>query len=208
MASVQARHSRTCALGKPWTPFTKERLAGCSCQPSFFIVIREGRKSHRERVGKDRQSAERALRKIGTQVDEGVYQPQKAIRFSAWAERYLDGLEREATTVRSYRSTMTYAKQAFADKVVRRLTTEDVLRFNAVMRQAGASASTRAKHLRVLIACLNSAIAHGYASRNPARELPKGERPRIHRKEAAFFENDELPRLFAEIPPTVYRVLS
>lgn len=44
-------------------------------------------------------------------------------------------------------------------------------------------------------------------SRNPARELPKGERPRIHRKEAAFFENDELPRLFAEVPPTVYRVL-
>jgi hypothetical protein len=77
MASVQARHGRACRLGKPWTPFTKERLAGCSCQPSFYVVVREGRKSHRERVGKDRQSAERALRKIGTSVDEGIYQPQR-----------------------------------------------------------------------------------------------------------------------------------
>jgi hypothetical protein len=82
MASVQARHSRACALGKPWTPFSKERLAGCSCQPSFYVVVCEGRKLHRERVGKDRQAAERALRKIGTAVDEGVYMPQKAIRFT------------------------------------------------------------------------------------------------------------------------------
>lgn len=207
MASIQTRHARACAIGKPWTPFEKARLDGCDCGPTFYVVIREGAKLHRERVGKDRQAAERALRKLGTQVDEGLFQPQKSIRFSAWADRYLDGLEREPSTVHSYRATMGYAKQAFGEKVVRRLTTEDVKRFTSIMRDAGASDSTRAKHLRVLVACLNSAIAHGFASRNSASELPKGERPRARRKESAYFENDELPRLFGEIPAGVYREL-
>jgi integrase len=62
------------------------------------------------------------------------------------------------------------------------------------------SASTRAKHLRVLGACLQSAARHGYAARNPVRDLPRAERPRPEQKEAAYFENDELPRLFAEVP--------
>lgn len=203
MASVQARHKGSRSLGKVWTPFAKERLSGCDCGPTLYVVVRQGRKLYRERVGKDRQAAERALRKIGSQVDGGAYQPQKSIRFAVWADRYLDGLEREASTVDSYRSTMVYAKQVFGEKVVRRLTTEDVKRFTATMREAGASDSTRAKHLRVLGACLNSAIAHGYANRNPARELPKGERPRPRRKESAYFTNDELPPLFGKVPEGV-----
>jgi integrase len=110
--------------------------------------------------------------------------------------------------VRAYRSSMVYAKAAFGDKVVRWLTTEDVKRLTPMTRAAGISDSTRAKHLRVLISSLNAAVAHGYASRNVARELPKGERPRARRrKESAFFENEELPRLFQEVPDGVYRVL-
>ena len=39
--------------------------------------------------------------------------------------------------------------------------------------------------------------------------MPKGERPRGRRTEAAYFENDELPRLFAALEErgSVYRVL-
>jgi integrase len=77
---------------------------------------------------------------------------------------------------------------------------EDVARFNASLRRRGISASTRAKHLRVLGACLQSAVRHGYAARNPVRDLPSAEKPRPERKEAAYFQNDEIPRLFAELP--------
>ena len=103
---------------------------------------------------------------------------------------------------------MGYAKQAFAEKIVRRLTIQDVKRFTGLMRDAGASDSTRAKHLRVLVACLNSAIAHGYAARNVASELPKGERPRARKRESAYFTNAELPQLFAQLEDAgVFRVL-
>ena len=64
-----------------------------------------------------------------------------------------------------------------------------------------------AKHLRVLGACLEAAVIDGKAVRNPVRQLRPEARPRPQRKEAAYFENDELPRLFAELSGTGYRVL-
>jgi integrase len=42
---------------------------------------------------------------------------------------------------------------------------------------------------------------------NSVRELPPAQRPRPERKEAAYFENDELPRLFARLTQEPYRTL-
>src|SRR5262249_15533615 len=39
------------------------------------------------------------------------------------------------------------------------------------------------------------------------KALPKGEKPRPIRKEAAYFENDELPVLFEQLPQGLYKVL-
>lgn len=200
MASLQARHSRSCALGKPWTSFERA-TAGCSCPggPTYYVVVREGRKLHRDRAGKNRRQAQRALTKIQGRVDEGDFRPQLTIRFDDWGERWLQSLERKETTRAGYRSTVAYATQLFGAKVVRKLHPEDVAGLNLFLREHGVSASTRAKHLRVLGACLAAAVAHGYAARNPVRQLPKAERPRAERKESAYFENEELPRLFAEV---------
>jgi integrase len=88
---------------------------------------------------------------------------------------------------------------------VRRLQPADLAKLNKLMRERMLSDSTRAKHLRVLNACLSSAVEHNKASRVP--KLPKAERPRPRRKEAAYFENDELPRLFEQVADGVYRVL-
>jgi hypothetical protein len=38
-----------------------------------------------------------------------------------------------------------------------------------------------------------------HSESNPVRELPPAHRPRPERKEAAYFENEELPRLFAHM---------
>ena len=61
--------------------------------------------------------------------------------------------------------------------------------------------------MRVLGACLQSALRHGYAARNPVRDLPLAERPRPERTEAAYFENAELPRLFVELPDGLIKTL-
>lgn len=70
------------------------------------------------------------------------------------------------------------------------------------------SVSTRAKHLRVLNACLGAAVAHGFAARNVIGALPKSEKPRATKKESAFFEQAELPKVFAQVPEGVSRVIS
>jgi integrase len=54
---------------------------------------------------------------------------------------------------------------------------------------------------------LQAALFYRLAESNPVRELPPAHRPRPERKEAAYFENDELPRLFAELQDARARML-
>lgn len=207
MASLHARHSRSCPLSE-FTTFDTS-LDGCECKrgPMYVVVVRQGRKTEKRSVGHNRKNAERAFRKVEVEVDEGAYRPQLNVRFAEWGERWLAALERKETTRDSYRSTIAYASEAFGSKLVRQLQPQDIAALNVSMRETGLSDSTRAKHLRVLGACLGSAVQHGYAARNPVRLLPSGEKPRPKRRESAYFENDELPRLFAAIPEGVYRTL-
>lgn len=209
MASIQARHTRACALSRPWTTFEHARR-GCTCAggPTYYVVVRRGRRLHRERVGKDRQQAARALRKIGTQVDEGEYRPQANIRFAEWGQQWLAALRRPKESTRfSYGSTIAHATEVFGDRVVRSLSVGDVSRFLERLAELGLTPSTQAKHLRVLGASLQGAVRHGYAARNPVRELDRSEKPSTERREAAYFETDELPRLFAELQDGLHRTI-
>ena len=195
MASLQARHSKACALGDTFR--AADNTEGCTCRPALFVFVRQDGKTHKHRAGRNRKLAERLLTKFQHQEDEGEYEAQKNVRFGEWADRWLKSLERKETTRESYASTVSWAKQAFSSKVVRLVGTEDVARLNQLMRDAGLSDSTRAKHLRVLHACLASAIQHGYAVRNPVKRLPKSEKPSPSSREAAYFTDEEIPRLFA-----------
>ncbi len=219
MASLHARHSRRCALGQVWT---SPEADGCTCKPTHYVAARDDRgKLMRERVGKNKRNAIRARDKIAVAVDEGSYVPQKNITFDAWGPQWINALERKGTTIGGYRSTISYAAEVFGAKQVRRLGPDDIARFNQYLteirvrrrdgngghRMEPLSASTRAKHLRVLGACLNSAIRRKYAALNPVKELPPAEKPRPQRNESAYFTDDELPRLFAEVTPRVFRTL-
>jgi integrase len=199
MASLQSKHSKSCTSGKVWVPFDRA-LEGCSCAggPTYYVVVRDRQRSQKIRVGKNRREAERSLRKIAVEIDDGAFRPQPIVAFEEWGNRWLASLERKRSTVRSYEPTIAYATATFGRTAVRRLRAEDVARFSVSLRDRGMSPSTRAKHLRILGACLQAAIRHGYAARNPVRDLAPSEKPRPERKEAAYFENAELPRLFAE----------
>jgi integrase len=208
MASLQAKHSRDCALGRAWTPFDVA-VQGCNCPngPFYYVVVREGDASHKEPVGRDREQAEIALYRLVAAIEDGDYRPRPTIGFVEWADRWLASLERKPSTVGSYRSTISHAKETFGSQRVRRIGADDIARFNATLRERGCSPSTRAKHLRVLGACLQAAIFYRYADMNAVRELPPAQRPRPERKEAAYFENVELPRLFAQLQTEPYRTL-
>jgi len=128
VASLQAKHSRNCAQGRAWTPF-EAAMAGCTCAsgPLYYVVVRDGGRADKIRVGRNRRDAERALRKIAVSVDDGDYQPQLNIGFADWADQWLASLERKPATLRSYRPTMRYASDLFRRKRVRRLRPQDIV---------------------------------------------------------------------------------
>src|SRR5581483_6152865 len=132
-------------------------------------------------------------------------QGERGIGFTEWADGWLGSLERKRTTVESYRSTVTHAKAILGDQAVREIGAEDIARFNVALRDLGCSASTRAKHLRVLGACLQAAVFYRHADHNAVRQLPHAQRPRPERKEAAYLENHELPHLFEQLVEEPYR---
>ena len=208
MASLQANHHPRCASGRAWTTFD-QATEGCTCPegPFYYVVVRVGEHSHKEAVGRDRQHAEIALRRLVAAIEDGGYRPRPTIAFVDWADRWLAALERKPSTIGSYRSTIAHAKAAFGSQRVRRIGAEDIARFNGILRERGCSPSTRAKHLRVLGACLQAAVFYRFADTNAVRELPPAQRPRPERKEAAYFVNDELPRLFAHLRGEPFRTL-
>jgi hypothetical protein len=208
VVSLQARHSRLCDRQGAWTPFD-ETVAGCTCPegPAYYVVVRDGAHSHKEAVGRDREQAGFALGRVAAAIEDSEFRPRPDIGFADWGSRWLASLERKPATVSSYRSTVAHAREAFGGRRVRRLGAEDIARFNRLLREHGCSSSTRAKHLRVLGACLQAAVFYSYADSNPVRELPSAQRPRPERKEAAYFENEELPRLFAHLTQEPYRTL-
>ena len=103
---------------------------------------------------------------------------QPKVRFSDWGDRWLESLERKPSTVGSYRSTIAHAKRTFGAKCVDGLRPDDIAHFNRILRDRGCSPSTRAKHLRVLGACLQAAVFYRLCESNPVRELPPAHRPR------------------------------
>jgi len=208
IASVQARHSRKCFYEGAWTPASKTGpKSDCTCRPGFFIVHHAGRRLVREPAGWNLQQAERLRDKRAVELREGSYIEPSKVTFEEWGQRWLDSLERKQTTVDSYRSTIAYAGDAFGSRPLGKIGVGDITDLNANLREKKLSDVTRGKHLRVLQSCFSAAVAHGLIARNPVKGLPSGQRPRPRRKEAAYFENSELPLLFKAFPTVIERVL-
>ena len=204
MASLQLRHQKGCALGDTFRAAGNRE--GCTCSPTFYVFVHQSGKLSKEKIGKNEKVAKRKRDKLQVQEDEGTFEALKNIKFEKWADQWTGSLERKSTTVRSYETTMNFAKRAFGSKNVRAVSLGDISALNTSMREAGKSESTRGKHLRVLHACFASAIAHDYTAMNPVKKLPKSEKPSLVHREAAYFTNEELPRLFVAIPDGLYRV--
>jgi integrase len=228
VASLQARHQRECGIvaARPrktkadgtlrnpdqWTKFA-DAAEGCTCKPMYHIASSlPGGKLERRPVGHNRKEAGVALRAVQVEQDRGEYRPLRAVTFTSWWDEWMAGLRRpKESTKKSYISTGTYARKAFGHKKVRTLDVRDVEKFLDLMvrtvKRDGKivtepiAASTMAKHLRVLSACLSSAVKRGNAGRNPVDFLDDSHRPHPTRREAPYFTDDEIPLLLAAALP-------
>jgi len=210
MASLQARHSRRCALGRPWTTFAAAAPGkGCTCKPGplYHVVSSIDGRLFRESVGHNRKEAERRLRAVDVAIDQDDYVPPQNVRFSQWADDWLAGLRREETTRRTYASSLAYAKQVIGNKQLRKLTPADVRAFLDHVERVNrkrtpprqVSQTTLAKHLRQLGACLQAAKTERLIAENPVRLLASSAKPKAHKKRPSYFTDEELGRLWPEL---------
>lgn len=215
MASLQARHSRSCALGKPWTSFADAtKPKGCTCVPMYHVAYRPNGKLKREPAGNNRKEAERALDALRGDIATRRYRVIRDIRFDEWADQWIAGRRRAGTkerTVIVYESTIAYAKATFGTVKVRDLEPRDMsrllehIRSEHLRRQERKKPEDRrpisnaslAKHLRQLGSCLNDAVRERYATENPVRLM--SERPRVEKSGPSYFTDAELNRLWPEL---------
>jgi integrase len=206
MASLQARHARSCPLRT--TTADPMALAGCTCKPTYWISVWEdGRQSWQKAgdTGKDRRQALRELARVQTRQDEGSWMAPKRIAFEKWADEWLASLECKASTKKSYVATLNVAKPRWGRRELRKIGVSDIRCLLADLRSAGRSSATRARHLRCLHALFEAGIASNYCARNPVAMLTKSEKPRPTRREAAYFTDAELSQLLQATPEGLWR---
>jgi integrase len=221
MASLLARHSKTCEHGRPWSrvDYTarsfrgqREEL-GCTCDPHFYVVANANGAGGRRSVGKNFELAKEQLTKAQGGIDRGEDVRLRDITFGELTKEWIRSLRAKPNgpkenTLRSYVSTVDYGKAAFGATPVRKLTalhvehclslmTRTVKDENGREHEEPISASTRLKHLRVLSGIFRFAVRRRYAASNPVEVLEV--KPERERGEAPYFTDDEIPVLLAAL---------
>jgi hypothetical protein len=112
VASLQARHQRTCNLGRPWTTFAHATKAkGCTCTPLYHVVHRANGDLVREPVGHNRKEAERALDARRGHIATRTYRVLRDITFEEWSREWL-----EASTAKPKPSASTKTRSSTAGR--------------------------------------------------------------------------------------------
>lgn len=213
--ALQVRHSRSCPVCPERTEAAaKAEPRACGCEMAWYDVRRIDGKLERRLLGHDAATAEKELGRIEVHIDEGRYQPPRAVRFDAFADEWLEGLRRRPTTAANYGVTLGIAKRAFGRKYVSKLGVSDVRKMLGLIEEEyrerqtkrapkktprEVSPATKNKHLRQLATCLEAAVADGLLGSNPCKRLPKSQRPKAAKRSPSYFTNDDLTRLWPEL---------
>jgi integrase len=222
MASLQARHRRSCTIGTQWTSLdqtpkryekvdgqlTDKLLGECSCKPMYHVVHRHEGRLVRDPVGQNLREAKRALDARLGDIARREYRVLADIAFGAWADQYLASFTGKEASRRVYATTLTPAKAVFGSRKVRDLGPGDIRRFLDHVRvqhrtrgkqERELSPATQAKHLRHLGACFAMAVSEGYAAENPVKQLHKSARPKVRKSRPVYYTDAELARLWPEL---------
>lgn len=204
-ASLRVGHARGCPNAGKTALGSAGKGSGCTCQPSYFTAYRgrDGRPIYGPRV-KDKRTAERALRAIQVEIEQGRAEGKRAktISFDAWADQWKTNLELanpKASTVRAYMVSVGYARDEFGGHDLREIGNDDLRALVTALRKRGQADVSIAKHLRHLSACFQAALADEYIDVNPVGRFRATFKLNVQQSEANYFSDGELQRLWAQL---------
>jgi integrase len=159
-------------------------LKGCRCKPAYYTFHRAGGTAVKGPRVHDRQTADRALRRLQVDIDEGRIGGASRLRsktFDDWSAEYVDNLRlggRRESTIRAYGPTVRYASAAFGASLLADVGNPQLRAFVSALREHRAGDATVAKHLRQLGAIFESASDDGLCPFNPVPKFKKSLRLR------------------------------
>jgi integrase len=127
---------------------------------------------------KDADAKERETRQ---QLALGTYQPPKPVRFSEFADKWIETLTVRPSTLADYKNTCRHLKDRFGKRHLSAITTEDVESFVADYAETHAPTSTR-KAVTRLRQIYGRAIAWRYVTIDPTRGISNLPKNRTQRK--------------------------
>jgi len=209
-ATLRVAHQNDC-VNKSRTSLDSLTDEGsrCTCKPSYYTF-------HRDRQGnavkgprvRDRQVADRALRKLLVEIDEDRVDvgPRRrtAKTFDEWAADYLVNIQRDGgakpSTVRAYESTLSYASPIMGHLNLDEVGVPELRLMVRAIRKNEVADATVSKHLKHLSAIFNGAVDEEIATRNPVgKKFVKGLSLQIPRGLVEPYTDVELAKLWAKM---------
>jgi integrase len=181
-ASLRVAHQATCPHANQTSI---DSLRGCKCKPAYYTFHRDrsGRPVKGPRV-RDRQVAERSLRKVQVEIDEGragIERPDER-PFSEWAAEFLEIIAkngRKASTVAAYRPTIRYCEPVFGSSPLREIGNPELRSLVDKVRENKGGDATVSKHLRHVGAIFQAAVDDRLIKENPVPRFKKSLRLQI-----------------------------
>lgn len=207
MASLRARHSRSCALGGVETRVPDSgKVDGCSCHPSYSIRHHAGSNKYVTKkleapANKQLKKAQAQLARFEDDVEKGAIVGER-IKFATWAEEWLKGLEidrKSPATIGAYSTTVEMFKQHVGDRFLHEIRPTHIEAFRRSMEKV--TPTTRNKHVRYLSACFNAAVKQERLQRSPVRLEKDPETP----QRGSYFTSDEIKKIAAAMEDGVYK---
>lgn len=199
MASLRARHSRSCALGGIESAVPESgKLDGCTCHPSYSIRHHAGANKYVTKkldppANKQLKKARAQLARFEDDVEKGAIVGER-IKFATWAEEWLHALEQDKkspATIGAYSTTIEMFKQHVGEKYLHEIRPSHIEAFRRSMEKV--SPTTRNKHVRYLSACFNKAVKLERLQRSPVRLEKDPETP----QRGSYFTAVEVKKIAA-----------
>jgi integrase len=226
-ASLQVSHSSFCPNAGKNSLESVDRACraarsdkGARCTPRYFTLHREeGPNGRPKKVAgerfSDRREAEKELRRLQVEIDQGRAEPTKRRReeltLRQWAKRYeeiaqqrVDDGSMKRRTLEAYNETLRlYGLPAIGNVLLGRIGQAELRVFYGKL--SALTPAGKLRHLRQLSVVLSEAVDDELIDVNPVPKFTKKLKLRLPRRGKAPFEDGEIERLWSVYEARVHQ---
>jgi len=150
------------------------------------------------------KEAERHLREILNEIQDGTFRDLKPVSFREYAKKWLEfhRANVKPSSYDSYRSVVnSHLVKAFGDHALSAIARPSLRQFTADLLETGRSPKTARNVLTILHKILEDALEDGYLRSNPAHKFRK---PKVSIERVDFLTPEEVHQFLNHVSPAMY----